>query len=96
MPYNRLTAVARAKLPLLPAQLLLWDRFDPEDWLQNYNGPIKIVLAGKDEIIPMKFGRRLFDSYNGPKSLQVFLNARHNEVAEQSPAWWRETFSFGR
>lgn len=96
MPYNRLTAVARAKLPLLPAQLLLWDRFDPEDWLQNYNGPIKIVLAGKDEIIPMKFGRRLFDSYNGPKSLQVFLNARHNEVAEQSPAWWRETFSSWR
>jgi uncharacterized protein len=93
-PYNRLTAVARAKLPLFPAQLLLWDRFDPEDWLQNYNGPIKVVLAGRDEVIPMKFGRQLFDSYNGPKTLQVFVSARHNEVTEQSPAWWREVFSF--
>jgi len=96
MPYNRLAAVARAKLPLLPVQLLLWDRFNPEDWLQNYDGPIKIILAGKDEVIPMKFGRRLFDSYNGPKSLEVFPNARHNEVAEQSPAWWAETFAFWR
>ncbi|MGB7768762.1 MAG: alpha/beta hydrolase [Verrucomicrobiia bacterium] len=96
MPYNRLTAVARARLPLLPAQLLLWDRFAPEDWLENYNGPIKFVLAGKDEIIPMKFGRRLFDSYNGPKRLQVFLNAHHNDVAEQSPAWWKDVFEFWR
>lgn len=94
MPYNKLSAVAQAKMPLFPAGLLLWDRFDPEDWLKSYHGPVKIILAGSDEIIPTKFGRRLYDSYHGPKSLQVIDGARHNAVAEQSPDWWKEVFTF--
>lgn len=97
MPYNRLAAVAQAKMPYLPAGLLLWDRFDPEDWLKSYHGPIKFVLAGKDEVIPKRFGRRLFDSYSGPKSLQVMAGAHHNEAPEElSAAWWADVFSFWR
>ena len=95
MPYNKLAAVAQAKMPLFPAGLLLWDRFDPEDWLKSYHGPIKFVLAGKDEIIPTKFGRRLFDSYNGPKSLQVIAGAHHNDVPQElSAVWWADVFAF--
>jgi len=96
MPYNKLAAVAQSKLPLLPAGLLLWDRFDPEDWLKSYHGPVKFVLAEKDEIIPAKFGRRLFDTYNGPKHLQIIPGAHHNDAAEQSPDWWEGVFTFWR
>jgi pimeloyl-ACP methyl ester carboxylesterase len=94
MPYNKLASVAQAKMPFLPAWLLLWDRFDPEAWLKDYHGPVKIVLAGADEIIPTRFGRRLFDSYAGPKTLQIVPGAHHNDVAAQPPEWWQETFSF--
>lgn len=94
MPYNKLASVAQAKMPFLPAGLLLWDRFDPEAWLKDYHGPVKIVLAGADEIIPTRFGRRLFDSYAGPKTLQIVPGAHHNDVAAQPPEWWQETFSF--
>ena len=95
MPYNKLAAVAQAKMPFLPAGLLLWDRFDSEDWLKSYHGPIKFVLAGKDEVIPTKFGRRLFDSYNCPKSLQIIPGAHHNDVPEElSAAWWTDVFGF--
>ena len=44
----------------------------------------------------MKFGRRLFDSYTGPKTFQIVPNAHHNDIAAQSPGWWRETFLFLR
>jgi pimeloyl-ACP methyl ester carboxylesterase len=94
MPYNRLVSVAQSRMPLLPVWLLLWDRFDPEAWLKDYRGPVKIVLAGADEIIPTRFGRRLFDGCHGPKDLQIIPGAHHNDIAEQSPAWWREVFSF--
>jgi pimeloyl-ACP methyl ester carboxylesterase len=94
MPYNKLASVAQEKMPFLPARLLLWDRFDPEDWLKSYHGPVKIVLAGADEIIPTKFGRRLFDSCAEPKSLQIVPNAHHNDVAGQSAEWWKEVFLF--
>jgi hypothetical protein len=94
MPYNKLASVAQAKMPFLPVGLLLWDRFDPEAWLKDYHGPVKIVLAGAYEIIPTRFGRRLFDSYAGPKTLQIIPGAHHNDVAAQPPEWWQETFSF--
>lgn len=94
VPYDSLPALAQSRMPLLLPYLFLVDRFQPAEWLKNYRGPIKFVLAGRDEIIPPKFGQRLFDSYEGPKSIQVVAGASHNEVAEQSSEWWRETIRF--
>jgi pimeloyl-ACP methyl ester carboxylesterase len=94
MPYHDLASVAQRKMPLLPAYLLLLDRFNPAECLRDYRGPVKIVLAGADEIIPVESGRRLFEGYPGPKNLQIIPGAHHNDVAEQSPEWWQEVFSF--
>jgi hypothetical protein len=94
MPYNKLMSVAQSKMPIFPVWWLLWDRFDPADWLRSYRGPVKIALAERDEVIPMRFGRRLYETYQGPKSLQIFSKARHNDIAAQPPEWWQATFSF--
>jgi uncharacterized protein len=93
-PYASLATVAQKQMPLLPAYLLLFDRFNPADCLQSYHGPVKMIIAGADEIIGASSGQRLFDGYAGPKNLQMILGAHHNEIAEQSPAWWREVFAF--
>jgi fermentation-respiration switch protein FrsA (DUF1100 family) len=92
--YDDLGSVGQASMPFLPVKLMMRDRFQPARWLENYRGPVKVVLAGADEIIPTRFGQRLYDSYQGPKSLHLIPNARHNEVAEQSPEWWREVYAF--
>lgn len=94
VPYHRLSWVAQRQMPLLPATWLLRDRFAPTDDLQYYHGPVKIIVAGKDEIIPPESGRRLYDAYAGPKDLQVIVDARHNGATEQSPEWWRGVFAF--
>jgi hypothetical protein len=94
MPYHNLASVAQRKMPLLPAYFLLLDRFNPAEDLKDYRGPVKMVLAGADEIIPMEFGRRLFEGYAGPKNLQIIPGAHHNDIAGQSPAWWQEVFTF--
>lgn len=94
VPYHRLSWVAQRQMPLLPAAWLLRDRFAPEDDLKSYRGPVKIIVAEKDEIIPAEAGRRLHNSYEGPKDLLVVPGARHNDVAGQSPDWWREVFAF--
>jgi fermentation-respiration switch protein FrsA (DUF1100 family) len=94
MPYHDLASVAQRKMPLLPAYLLLLDRFNPAECLRDYRGPVKFVLAGADEIIPVESGRRLFEGYPGPKNLQIIPGAHHNDIAGQSPAWWQEVFSF--
>jgi pimeloyl-ACP methyl ester carboxylesterase len=93
-PYHDLASVAQRRMPFLPAYLLLLDRFNPAEDLKHYHGPVKFVVAGADEIIPSGSGRQLFADYSGPKTLQIIPGAHHNEIAEQSPEWWQEVFSF--
>jgi pimeloyl-ACP methyl ester carboxylesterase len=94
VPYDNLASVAANHVPFLPAYFLLWDRFDPVDWLKDYHGPIKVIVAGSDEIIPPKLGERLYDGYNGPKILQIIPGARHSSTTAESPDWWRELLAF--
>src|ERR1017187_1101122 len=96
VPYDHLAKVAQKQMPILPAYFLLLDRFNPADCLKNYHGPVKMIIAGADEVIGAASGQRLFDGYAGPKNLQVFPGAHHNDVAGQSPAWWRDVFAFWR
>ena len=95
-PYHNLASVAQRRMPPLPAYWLLRDRFNPAEALRHYHGPVKMVVAGADEIIPASSGHRLFAAYEGPKDLQVIPGARHNEIEEQSPEWWRQVFAFWR
>ena len=94
MPYHNLASVAQRKMIFLPAYLFLLDRFNPAGDLKDDRGPVKIVLAGADEIIPATSGLRLFKGYKGPKTLQIVPGAHHNDVAEQSADWWKDIFSF--
>ena len=94
VPYDKLASVAANHVPFLPAYFLLWDRFDPAAWLKDYHGPVKVIVAGADEIIPPKLGVRLYAGYAGPKDLLVIPNAHHNQTADQSPEWWREVLVF--
>ena len=94
VPYHNLAAVAQRRMWFLPAYFLLLDRFDPEECLKGYRGPVRFVVAGKDEILGPATGVKLHDSYQGPKELQVLEEAGHNQVSGQTPAWWREVMAF--
>jgi len=94
VPYDKLAAVAANHVPFLPAYFLLWDRFDPAAWLKDYHGPVKVIVAGSDEIIPPKLGERLYDSYNGPKILQIIPGARHSSTTAETSDWWKELLAF--
>jgi uncharacterized protein len=94
VPYDNLASVAQKQMPFLPAYFLLLDRFNPVECLESFHGPVKFAVADADEVIGPAAGLRLFKSYSGPKELQEFPGARHNEVAAQPPEWWREVFSF--
>lgn len=94
VPYHNLASVAQRQFWFLPAYFFLRDHFDPEECLKNYRGPVKFAIAEKDEIIGAGSGLRLANGYAGPKSVQEFPNARHNDIASQPSFWWRELFAF--
>jgi pimeloyl-ACP methyl ester carboxylesterase len=93
-PYNRLADVAQARMPLLPARWMLADRFPSEDFLRNYHGPVGVLVAGGDRVVPERFGRRLYDHYAGPKRLWAFPEDDHGTVMEQPEEIWRQILGF--
>jgi len=93
-PFNRLTSVAQAHMPLLPVGLLLVDRFPSEDYLRSYRGPVGIMVDGHDDVVPEKFGRRLYDRYAGPKHLWRFPDGFHTVITDPPGKFWTEVAEF--
>ena len=93
-PYNRLTDVAQEHMPLLPVRWLLVDRFTSDDYLRNYRGPVAMLVAGQDRVVPEKFGRRLYAGYAGPKNLWEFPMDDHGSIMERLPNVWKQIITF--
>jgi uncharacterized protein len=93
-PYESITAVARRHLPLFPVKLMLKDTYPASAWLKAYKGPLAVLLAGKDRVIPNDLGRKLYDDYAGPKKLWLEPGAGHNDVHHPRPALIDEVVEF--
>lgn len=93
-PFNSLTDVAQEHFPLLPVRWLLVDRFPSEKYLSRYHGQVGIAVDGRDDIVPEKFGRRLYHGYAGPKRLWEFPGGGHCQVVGQPADFWREVIAF--
>lgn len=95
-PWQELAEVARYHYPWLPVKLLLRDRFDNSAALKDYRGPVLIVTAAADEIIPPVQGERLHARLTTPnKRLLEIAGARHNDWIERTtPSNWREWVEF--
>src|SRR5690606_26402997 len=70
-PFTSLPDVAAHHYSFFPVRWLLRDRYENAEALQGYGGPLAVLLAGRDEIIPAALGRKLHDGYDGPKQLWV-------------------------
>lgn len=93
-PYNHLSAVGQAHFRIIPVALFLRDRFPSDKYLRTYDGPVAMLLAGEDNVVPERFGRRLFDSYNGPKRLWEFPQGNHGTVMTQPSEIWKQIIQF--
>src|SRR5262249_21014615 len=79
-PFDSLVSVAGKHYPLIPAGLILQDRYQSSQALRQFDGPVAIIMAEKDSIIPPESTQRLFRSYHGPKQLWRIPQSGHNEV----------------
>ena len=94
-PWDSLTDVAGTHYRFLPVRWLLLDRYDSIKNLQNFDGPKAIVLAGKDTIIPVKHGDRLFQNIPSIKARSLLDQAQHNNWLEHvDDQWWLDIMTF--
>ncbi len=94
-PFSSLADVAAHHYPFLPVRTLLSERYDSVEALAHYRGPVAFLIAGRDEVVTTSLGRRLYDSYTGPKWLRVEAQAGHNSLPyNPEAAWWGEVSKF--
>src|SRR5207249_6129317 len=93
-PYNNMTAAARRHLPLFPVRWMLKDKYPSDQWLSEYHGPLAVLLAEKDQVVPSELGRRLFDDYRGPKKLWIERGVGHNDLFAPTRRLAKEVLAF--
>jgi len=82
-------------ITVLPCSYLARDRFDSVANLKAFSKPVAVLLAEKDEVIPISHGQRLYDSLTTKKQRWVFPGAGHNTwPSGKKEPWWDEVVKF--
>ena len=97
VPFARLAEVAQRVMPWLPVRLLLRDTYDNVAALGKYHGPVAFVVAANDEVVGVEQGRKLHESYAGPKLLIELPETTHNGFGTgPEMSWVRKADAFLR
>jgi fermentation-respiration switch protein FrsA (DUF1100 family) len=78
--FSSLPDVAGFHYPWLPVAALTKTRLDSAAAIAKYHGPLLMFHGDKDQIIPIKFGRKLFDAANEPKRFVAMPGHDHNDA----------------
>ena len=79
-PVPSIPRMARLSFPYLPLGPLLSTRYDSLAKIGAIEAPLLLLHGDKDDIIPIKEGRRLFDAASEPKSFYTIQGAGHNDT----------------
>ena len=79
-PFYSLVEVAAHHYFYVPTNLLLKDRFESLNKIEQIVSPILFIHGERDKVVPWKFGKKLFDAAPGPKELLLIREAGHNDL----------------
>jgi hypothetical protein len=65
--------------PFLPVSLLLRDRFDSSTRIARLSCPTLVIAGERDQIVPSKLSRELYDAATQPKEWIEIARADHND-----------------
>ncbi|MGI0117908.1 alpha/beta hydrolase [Zooshikella sp. RANM57] len=94
-PWDSLPNLAQTHYWYLPARWLVLDQFNSVENLRQFKGKVAVILAERDEVIPVKHGKELYKSINTRKKVWSFEDAGHNSVPIAArELWWKEVSDF--
>lgn len=98
-PPTSIVAVGQSQYWFLPVRLLAREIYDSAAKIGEVRAPILIVHGRRDRIVPIKFGRQLFDLAPEPKEFSEIPDAGHNDLydhgaAERVQAFLRRNLDF--
>lgn len=86
-PYDSVKKVAQEKLPLVPVDLLLQQKFNSESRAAKINVPLLCLAAEEDKVIPLHHSQALFEQWAGPKKMEIIKAEGHNTLMNNQETW---------
>jgi fermentation-respiration switch protein FrsA (DUF1100 family) len=87
-PFTSARDVARSVLPVL-GPMLIWS-FDSVQRISRVHAPLLFIHGDRDEIIPLRLGRKLFAAAAEPKSFWIVEGAGHNDILDVAGQQYRQ------
>ena len=78
--FSSLHDVAQWRFPIIPVRWLMRNRLDSVSKIGDYHGPFLHIHGDSDDIVPYRFGARLFQAANSPKRFVTVEDGEHNEM----------------
>ena len=76
-------------------KFLAGNSYNSLEKINNLRSPVLIIHGDRDEVVPYHMGKKLFETYNGPKHMVTIRNGRHNDLTEiDSVLYWGEIEKF--
>ena len=79
-PYTSVPDVGSDRYPLVPVRWLLRDQYDSLAKIKQVRMPFLLLHGELDQVVPVKFGKKLFEAANEPKQAVYVPDAGHNNV----------------
>jgi uncharacterized protein len=79
-PFSSAVDIGQAAYFFLPARVLMWDRFESINYIADINAPLLILHGDKDQVVPHRFGKKLFDAAVDPKQMHTLKGAGHGDI----------------
>ncbi|MBO0736506.1 MAG: alpha/beta hydrolase [Alphaproteobacteria bacterium] len=80
-PLTSVADVAQYHYSFVPAAALVRDRFDSLSRIGHVKAPILVLHGERDRVVPVRFGRALFEAAPEPKELWIAAQAGHDNLA---------------
>jgi uncharacterized protein len=80
-PLTSVAEVAQSHFPYVPASRMVVDRFDSLSRIGRVKAPILVLHGERDRVVPVRYGRALFDAAPEPKEGWFAPEAGHENLA---------------
>lgn len=85
-PFTSVADVAQAHYWYVPVRPLVLDRFDSAARIADVRCPVLVLHGARDGVIPIRYGRALYDAAAHPKSAWWSEAAGHDDLYEHGAA----------
>jgi len=79
-PFTNMADMAKAHFPFIPGLGSFKNKFCSIDRVGSIRAPILFIHGDRDELVPYKFGRKLFEAARAEKEFYTIPGAHHNDT----------------